>query len=492
MAQDSEQSVPPSDFHITDLPIVEELQDSYLTYAMSVIISRALPDARDGLKPSQRRILVAMHDLNLGPRTKHLKCAKIAGQTSGDYHPHGESVIYPTLVRLGQAWNLRYTLVDGQGNFGSMDGDPPAAMRYTEARMTAAAAEMLTDIKMETVDFEPNYDERLEEPVVLPAKFPNLLVNGTTGIAVGMATNMPPHNIGEMTEAIVKVIDNPKVTIDELMQVLPGPDFPTGGYICGRRGIAEAYKTGRGSIVLRGKTHTEELRNKTLIVVDEIPYQVLRSTIRDKIVACIKSGQLSDVSDVRDESDRKHATRLVVELKRDGNRRRGPQPALPVHASADQLHDHEHRDRGASAADAEHSPTDRHLHRSPQGRHPETDAVPAPQGPAASPHCRGLAAGRRRYRRDHRADQDVARSGDRQAAAHGPRLAAAGTRGVHQDAARAVRTHGDDRRSAADRYPGRRDSLHAAPTAHRPGDGEARRGVCPPLRGDRGLRSHPA
>ncbi|HRY68974.1 MAG TPA: DNA gyrase subunit A [Phycisphaerae bacterium] len=319
MAQDSEQAGPPSDFHITDLPIVEELQDSYLTYAMSVIISRALPDARDGLKPSQRRILVAMNDLNLGPRSKHLKCAKIAGDTSGNYHPHGESVIYPTLVRLGQEWNMRYTLVDGQGNFGSMDGDPPAAMRYTEARMTAAAAEMLTDIKMETVDFEPNYDERLEEPVVLPAKFPNLLVNGTTGIAVGMATNMPPHNIREMAEAIVKVIDNPKVTIDELMAVLPGPDFPTGGCICGRRGIADAYRTGRGSIVLRGKTHTEELRNKNLIVIDEIPYQVLRSTIRDKIVACIKSGQLSDVSDVRDESDRKHATRLVVELKRDGN-----------------------------------------------------------------------------------------------------------------------------------------------------------------------------
>ncbi len=304
---------------ITHLPIVEELQDSYLTYAMSVIMSRALPDARDGLKPSQRRILAAMNDLNLGPRSKHLKCAKIAGDTSGNYHPHGEGVIYPTLVRLAQGWNLRYRLVDGQGNFGSIDGDPPAAMRYTEARMAAPASEMLTDIKMETVDFEPNYDERLEEPTVLPGKFPNLLVNGSTGIAVGMATNIPPHNLREMAEAIVKVIDDPHVTIDELMEIVPGPDFPTGGIICGQRGIQDAYRTGRGTIVVRGKTHIEEHRGKTLIVADEIPYQVLRTTIKDKIVTCVKGGQMPEVSDVRDESDRKHATRLVVELKRDGN-----------------------------------------------------------------------------------------------------------------------------------------------------------------------------
>jgi len=305
--------------NITDLPIVDELQDSYLTYAMSVIMSRALPDARDGLKPSQRRILVAMNDLNLGPRSQARKCAKIAGDTSGNYHPHGEQVIYPTLVRLAQDWSLRYPLVNGQGNFGSMDGDPPAAMRYTEARMTAPTVEMLADLKLETVDFEPNYDETRQEPTVLPGKLPNLLVNGSTGIAVGMATNMAPHNLREMVEAIVKVIDEPKVTIDELMEVVPGPDFPTGGVICGRRGIQDAYQTGRGSLVLRGKTHFEEHRNRTLIVIDEIPYQVLRSTIKDKIVACIKSGQLSEVADVRDESDRKHATRVVVELKRDAN-----------------------------------------------------------------------------------------------------------------------------------------------------------------------------
>ena len=313
------QDEPHSDLKISDLPIVEELQGSYLTYAMSVIISRALPDARDGLKPSQRRILVAMNDLNLGPRSQARKCAKIAGDTSGNYHPHGEQVIYPTLVRLAQDWNMRYTLVDGQGNFGSMDGDPPAAMRYTEARMTSPAVELLSDLRLETVDFEPNYDGTRDEPVVLPGKFPNLLVNGSTGIAVGMATNMPPHNLSEMVNAIVKVIDDPTVTIDELMELLPGPDFPTGGVICGSEGIREAYHNGRGSIILRGRTHLEEHGKKTLIVIDEIPYQVLRSTIKDKVVACIKGGQLTEVADVRDESDRKHATRVVVELKRDAN-----------------------------------------------------------------------------------------------------------------------------------------------------------------------------
>jgi len=319
MADEPDAIALPADQRITPLPIVDELQDSYLTYAMSVIISRALPDARDGLKPSQRRILVAMHDLNLGPRAQARKCAKIAGDTSGNYHPHGESVVYPTLVRLAQDWNMRYTLVDGQGNFGSMDGDPPAAMRYTEARMTAPAVEMLADIKLETVDFIPSYDEMREEPVVLPAKFPNLLVNGSTGIAVGMATNIPPHNLNEMAEAIARVIDNPRITVDELMEVVPGPDFPTGGIICGRAGIREAYRTGRGSIVIRGRTHFEQRKNKTLIVIDEVPYQVLRSTIKDKVVACIKAGQLQDVADVRDESDRKHPTRVVVELKRDAN-----------------------------------------------------------------------------------------------------------------------------------------------------------------------------
>lgn len=309
----------PSKETIANLPIIDELQDSYLTYAMSVIMSRALPDARDGLKPSQRRILVAMHDLNLGPRSQYRKCAKIVGDTSGNYHPHGDQATYTTLVRLAQDWNLRYPLVDGQGNFGSIDGDPPAAMRYTEARMQATATEMLADIKMETVDFQPNYDETREEPVVLPARFPNLLVNGATGIAVGMATNIPPHNLSEICDAIVKVIDNPNITVDQLMETVRGPDFPTGGMICGRRGIQDAYRTGRGQIVLRGKTHLEEYKGKTLIVIDEIPYQVLRTTVKDKVVAAVKAGQMPEVADIRDESDRKHPIRLVVELKRDGN-----------------------------------------------------------------------------------------------------------------------------------------------------------------------------
>src|SRR5689334_3650668 len=235
---------------IEDLHIEQELQDSYLTYAMSTIMDRALPDVRDGLKPSQRRILVAMRDLNLGPRSKHLKCAKIAGNTSGDYHPHGESIVYPTLVRLAQDWSLRYPLIHGQGNFGSTDGDPPAAMRYTEARPSLVEAELLADLEYDTVDFQPNYDDRLMEPTVLPGKFPNLLVNGSTGIAVGMACNLLPHNLREICDAIVRVIDKPDITLPELLEIVPGPDFPTGGVICGRDGIIDGYKTGRGRICL--------------------------------------------------------------------------------------------------------------------------------------------------------------------------------------------------------------------------------------------------
>src|SRR3954464_5995346 len=243
---------------IEDMRIEQELQDSYLTYAMSTIMDRALPDVRDGLKPSQRRILVAMKDLNLGPRSKHYKCAKICGDTSGNYHPHGDQIVYPTLVRLGQHWAMRSPLVDPQGNFGSTDGDPPAASRYTEARMTGVAMEMLADLDLDTVDFQPNYDERLMEPMVLPGKFPNLLVNGSTGIAVGMACNLVPHNLREICDAIVKVIDNSEVTLAELLEAVPGPDFPTGGILCGRDGIIEGYKTGRGKMTLRASVKVEE------------------------------------------------------------------------------------------------------------------------------------------------------------------------------------------------------------------------------------------
>ena len=299
--------------------ILDELKNSYLNYAMSVIVSRALPDVRDGLKPSQRRILVAMNDLNLGPRSKHRKCAKIVGDTSGNYHPHGDQATYGTLVRLGQEWNMRYTLVDPQGNFGSIDSDPPAAMRYTEARMTAAAMEMLEDIKYDTVDFVPNYDETRTEPVVLPSKFPNLLVNGSTGIAVGMATNIAPHNVNEVCDALLLVINDPNCGFKDIMKCLPGPDFPTGGIICGRKGIIDAYTTGRGHLTVRAKVDVESSKKgRDRIVVTEIPYMVVKTTIVSKIASLVQSGTLSEVSDVRDESDR-HGLRIVVDLKRDSD-----------------------------------------------------------------------------------------------------------------------------------------------------------------------------
>ena len=304
---------------IDNLLLEEEMKESYLTYAMSVITARALPDVRDGLKPSQRRILVAMNDLNLGPRTKHRKCAKIVGDTGGNYHPHGDQATYGTLVRLAQRWNMRYSLVDPQGNFGSIDGDPPAAMRYTEARLSQAAVDMMEDMKQETVDYRPNYDETTYEPVVLPSKFPSLLVNGSTGIAVGMATNIPPHNMTEICDALIKLAEKPDTSLDELCQIVQGPDFPTGGIICGREGILQGYRTGRGIVPVRAKLHTEETRTgRTRIVVDEIPYQLLKTTLIEKIAGCVKSGSIADISDVRDESDRK-GMRLVVELKRDAN-----------------------------------------------------------------------------------------------------------------------------------------------------------------------------
>ncbi len=304
---------------IEDQSILDELKDSYLNYAMSVIVSRALPDVRDGLKPSQRRILVAMNDLNLGPRSKHRKCAKIAGDTSGNYHPHGEAVVYPTLVRMGQPWNMSQPLVDPQGNFGSMDGDPPAAMRYTEARLTEAASDMLGDLKMDTVDYVANYDETMTEPLVLPSRFPNLLVNGSLGIAVGMATSIPPHNTTEVCNALIKVMDNPDCSILDIMEVLPGPDFPTGGLICGRNGILEGYSTGRGTITVRAKYHIEESkRGRSIIVIDELPYQSVRSHIVAKIADCVHSGTIPEISDVRDESDRK-GMRIVVELRKEAD-----------------------------------------------------------------------------------------------------------------------------------------------------------------------------
>jgi len=300
-----------------DIRILDELKNSYLNYAMSVIVSRALPDVRDGLKPSQRRILVAMNDLNLGPRSKHRKCAKIVGDTSGNYHPHGDQATYGTLVRMGQDWNMRYTLIDPQGNFGSIDSDPPAAMRYTEARMAAPAMDMLEDIRHDTVDFVPNYDETRMEPTVLPSKFPNLLVNGSTGIAVGMATNIPPHNIAEICDALLLVIEDADCGFKDIIKCLPGPDFPTGGIICGRKGIMDAYTTGRGHLTVRGKVDIEtSKRGKGRIVITEIPYMVVKTTIVSKIADCVHNNTLPEVADVRDESDRR-GLRIVVDLKKD-------------------------------------------------------------------------------------------------------------------------------------------------------------------------------
>jgi DNA gyrase subunit A len=301
---------------IVNRNVEEELKESYLRYSMSVIISRALPDVRDGLKPSQRRILYAMRQLNLSPGGKHRKCAKISGDTSGDYHPHGESVIYPTLVRMAQDWVMRYTLVNGQGNFGSIDGDPPAAMRYTEARLTHASVALMEDLDKETVDFVPNYDETKKEPTVFPSKFPNLLCNGSSGIAVGMATNIPPHNLLELSRAVQLLVDDPNLSIDQIMEVMPGPDFPTGGTICGYRGIKEAYYTGRGKLTLRGVLRTEELEgDRSRIIIDELPYNVNKALLIERIAELINDKTMAGISDIRDESD-KDGLRIVLELKR--------------------------------------------------------------------------------------------------------------------------------------------------------------------------------
>jgi len=304
---------------IVEMNIEDEMKTSYLNYSMSVIVSRALPDVRDGLKPSQRRILVAMNDLNLAPGRGFRKCAKIAGDTSGNYHPHGEGVVYPTLVRLAQDWVMRYPLVDGQGNFGSIDGDAPAAMRYTEARLTALAVEMLADLEKNTVDFRPNYDETREEPSVLPGVVPNLILNGCSGIAVGMATEVPPHNMGEICDAIVAIIDKPELPEDDLLRIVTGPDFPTGGIIYGHQGIRDCYRTGRGVMKVRSKVQIEEGRaGRMSLVVTEIPFQVNKTNLLEKIADCVREGKVAGISDLRDESDR-DGMRIVVELKKDAN-----------------------------------------------------------------------------------------------------------------------------------------------------------------------------
>ena len=298
------------------VPIEEEMRKSYLDYAMSVIVGRALPDIRDGLKPVHRRVLFAMHELGLNWNRAYKKSARVVGEVLGKYHPHGDAPVYEALVRMVQEFSLRYPLVDGQGNFGSIDGDPPAAMRYTETRLAKIAHELLADIDKDTVDFTPNFDESLQEPVVLPTKVPNLLVNGSSGIAVGMATNIPPHNLREVVDGLIKIIDNPDVTIDELIKVIPGPDFPTRGYIYGRSGIREAYTTGRGIITLRAKAHVEKMRGgREAIIVTELPYQVNKATLIEKIGELIRDKKIEGISERRDESSRE-GIRIVLELGR--------------------------------------------------------------------------------------------------------------------------------------------------------------------------------
>ena len=297
--------------------IEDEIKDSFLSYAMSVIVSRALPDVRDGLKPVHRRVLYAMHDVGLQPNRPYRKSATVVGEVIGKYHPHGDSAVYDTLTRLAQSFSMRYPLVDGQGNFGSVDGDPPAAMRYTEARLTRMATEMLRDISSDTVNFVPNFDESQRQPEVLPARYPNLLVNGSDGIAVGMATKIPPHNLAEVIDATVALIDDPEVDDEEVARHIKGPDFPTGGVIVGLRGIKDAVTTGRGSVKVQARAHTEQIKgNRTQIVVTEIPYQVNKSYLLQKIAELVKERKLTDISDLRDESDR-NGMRIVIELKRE-------------------------------------------------------------------------------------------------------------------------------------------------------------------------------
>ncbi len=309
-------STGPGALNLIPINIEEEMRRSYLDYSMSVIIGRALPDVRDGLKPVHRRVLYTMHEMGLQYNKKYTKCAKVVGQAMGQYHPHGDASIYDTLVRLAQPFSLRYTMVDGQGNFGSVDGDPPAAMRYTESRLTRLAGEMLADIDQDTVDFTPNYDESTTEPVVLPARIPNLIVNGSSGIAVGMATNIPPHNLTEVINAAIEMINNPQAGLLEVMRHVQGPDFPTGGFIYGRSGIVEAYRTGRGRFLMRAKVAMENItQGRQAIIVTEIPYQVNKSKLIERIAALVNEKIIDEISDVRDESDR-DGMRIVIELKR--------------------------------------------------------------------------------------------------------------------------------------------------------------------------------
>ena len=366
------------------------MRRSYLDYSMSVIIGRALPDVRDGLKPVHRRILYAMHDMGVLHNRKHMKCAGVVGECLKKYHPHGDSAVYDAMVRLAQPWSLRYPLIDGQGNFGSVDGDPPAAYRYTESRLTEIAEELLADIDKDTVDFVANFDDTTVEPMVLPTRIPNLLVNGSNGIAVGMATNIPPHNLTEIVDACITLVNNPHATLADLLKHVQGPDFPTAGFIYGRSGITEAYRTGRGRFMMRAKAAIEHLtKDKDAIIVTEIPYQVNKAKLVERIAELVNNKVIDDISDVRDESDR-DGMRIVIELKRSAEAADRAQPALQAHLDAGELQ-HDLPGRGQRPAQGD-GPGAGHpaLRRSPHRRGAAAHRLPADEGARARARSRGL------------------------------------------------------------------------------------------------------
>ena len=414
---------------IQAIHIEDEMRVSYLDYAMSVIVSRALPDVRDGLKPVHRRILYTMGEMGLSATSSFRKCAAIVGEVMGKYHPHGDAALYDALVRLAQDFSMRYPLVDGQGNFGSVDGDSAAAMRYTEARLTGIAAEMLADIDKETVDFEDNYDGTQKQPTVLPAKLPNLLINGSSGIAVGMATNIPPHHLGEIADATIALIDDPNVTTDDLCDFVLGPDFPTGGTIYRfetRRNaftgewetidaIRDMYAHGHGRVVIRAQVAFEETKaDRMAIIVTELPYQVNKATLLEKIADLVKEKRIDGIADLRDESDR-DGMRIYVEIKRDAQPAQGAEQPVQAHADAAGVQHELPGPRRRPAADAVAQERPPALHRpSPRDR-PPADRVRPRQGPGPGPHPRGPED---RPRPPRRGDQDDPRVGRRR---HRPR-----------------------------------------------------------------------
>ena len=420
----------PSD--IRPVSISDEMKRSYLEYAMSVIISRALPDIRDGLKPVHRRILYAMSELGLEPNKKHVKSARVVGEVMGKYHPHGNLAIYDALVRLAQDFSVRLPLIDGQGNFGSVDGDPPAAERYTECRLAKVAMALLDDLDKDTVEFRENYDGTLKEPSVLPAKFPNLLVNGAGGIAVGMATNIPPHNLGEVIDACLAHLDNPEISIDELCQIIPGPDFPTGGLILGRSGILSAYHKGRGSIIMRAKVEVEEIRkDREALIVTAIPYQVNKKTLIEKIADAVRDKRIEGIADIWDEFEpRGHARRHRVEARRRGRRRL--EPAVALLGPADDLRRQHAGDQRRPARDAQPQGHDRGVHGLPRGgREPPHQAL-AVEGARSRarvgrPRHRG-----RQHRRSDQAHPPRAEPGGGARAIDGARLAGARHRSARE------------------------------------------------------------